>query len=194
MKRVLLVAMIFFIPFLLTGCNSSTSKQLSVASQVVAHALATTQAAVTVATQSGTISASENQALQGYFAQVATAGLSLDSAIRTNQSQTAIAVQLNTFLAAFSSLISQGVGNISNANTRLTITAALAAAEDAIAIIASVVGSSSTTVPTLTTAPAAKPVAFNYRPVVTPASECSFSDSLAARNGCERYIVFTEAF
>jgi hypothetical protein len=143
-----------------------------VASQVVAHTLATAQAGVAVAVQAGTISASENAAIQGYFTQTATAGLALDSAIRANESQTAIAAQLNTFLAAFSSLISQGVGNIKDANTRLTITTALGAAEDAIAIIASVVGSSSTTVPTLNTAPAPVsqgPVTFLYSPNVTPA-------------------------
>ena len=92
--------------------------------------------------QNGNISAAEDVAIQGYIKQVAQAGLALDTAIKANESNPAVGTQLNNFLAAFQTLISQGVGGIKNAQTKQDLMVVLQGAEAAIAVISSVVGGS----------------------------------------------------
>ena len=126
---------------LVQGCNSNAQK-LAKASQLVAHTLQLFQSGEQLAVQNGNISAAEDVAIQGYIKQVAQAGLALDTAIKANESNPAVGTQLNNFLAAFQTLISQGVGGIKNAQTKQDLMVVLQGAEAAIAVISSVVGGS----------------------------------------------------
>lgn len=124
----------------LAGCDSS-AKKLAVASQAVAHALTHFEDGEQLAVKQGFISAQEDVTIQRFYIQLNEAGLALDTAIRANKSNPDVAAQLNNYLQSFQTMVSQGVGNIKNENTRQSLLVALQGAESALAVIASVVGS-----------------------------------------------------
>lgn len=141
--RTMALAMIAVPLMLITSACNQTQK-LATASDAVAHGLSDAQKAVKLAVADGVTSQAEDNLIEPYFAQTATTGLALDTAIRANASATTVATYLDNFLAAFNSLVGQGVGNIKDAKTKLAISTALTGAESSIAIIAASVGTNQT--------------------------------------------------
>lgn len=120
-------------------CNSQT-KNLAVASQAISHALLNAQMAAKQGVQSGAISAQDEQQFEDFLSKAAQAGLTLDQAIRANQSASNVSQQVNAFLEAFNALQRTGVVGIKNPQLQLTISTILTGAEASVAIIAASVG------------------------------------------------------
>ena len=120
-------------------CNSGT-KNLAVASQAISHALTNAQLAVKQGVTDGVITAADEQDFEEYLVKAGNAGISLDQAIRANQSASSVSGQVNAFLTAFNQLNTKGVLGIKNQNLKLTVSTILTGAEASVAVIAAAVG------------------------------------------------------
>jgi len=144
MKAAAVGFLIAFCMFLvLSGCNATTAQKLSQASDVFSRALLVFQQGEQLAVQAGKISASEDVKIQTALVKVGTAGLALNVGIRANESAPNVSTELNAVIDAVNTLIQDGVLGIKDAQTKQELSLALAGAEAAIAVIASVVGSKS---------------------------------------------------
>lgn len=121
------------------GCPHGT-KNLAVASSAIATALTNAQVAARQGVISGVISQADETQFEGYLANVARAGLTLDQGIRANESATDLSGQVNSFLDAFSALNNQGLTGIKDPNLRIALTTIITGAESSIAIIAAETG------------------------------------------------------
>ena len=120
-------------------CNNST-KNLAIASDAIAHALANAQTASKQAVTQGVISAQDDAEFEQHLVKVSQAGMVLNDGIRANESATTLSAKVNSFLDAFNALQNQGLAGIKNPNTKLTLATIINGAETSVAIIAAAVG------------------------------------------------------
>lgn len=117
-----------------------TTKNLAVASDAIAHALLNAQTAAKQGVADGVISPDDEKQFEVFLVRASQAGMTLDTAIRNNQSATDVSGQVSAFLEAFNALNTNGVAGIKNKNLQLTISTILNGAEVSIGVIAATVG------------------------------------------------------
>lgn len=141
MKRKQSLALVIMTALLLSAFTCSTqTKRLATASDAIAHALLNAQTAAKQGVAEGVISASDEAQFEMFLVKASTAGMTLNQAIRANQSAPTVAVQVNTFLEAFNQLNISGVAGIKNPKLQLAISTILTGAEASVAVIAASVG------------------------------------------------------
>lgn len=138
-RRVATLAVLFMV-LAQAGCSENTARRMAVASSTFASGLDNAQQALMLAVTAGQISSEEMAAINPQISRVAEAGLVLNNAIRNNQSNPNVSMQVNNVITALNELVSSGVAGIKNENVKLSVSLALTGARSAIAIIASVVG------------------------------------------------------
>lgn len=139
-RRRIATLAVLFIVLAHAGCGAETAKKFAVASSTFASGLENAQKALELAVGAGQISPEEIAVINPQISRVAEAGLVLNNAIRNNQSNPDVSVQVGHVITALNELVSSGVAGIKNENVKLSVSLALTGARSAIAIIASVVG------------------------------------------------------
>jgi len=143
MKKTLLSVLtivVLSLPLCNFACSSKTTKNLAVASDAIAHALADGQAALKQGCTQGVVDSATCTTVEGYFAQAASTGITLDSSIRGGETAQSVSDKANLFLNAFNTLQTQGLVGIKDANTKLAVATAINGAETALAVISAYVG------------------------------------------------------
>lgn len=139
-RRRIATLAVLFIVLAQAGCGAEAAKKFAVASSTFASGLENAQQALEIAVVAGQIGQEELDRINPQLSRVAEAGLVLNNAIRNNQSNPNVSVQVNNVITALNELVSSGVAGIKNENVKLSVSLALTGARSAIAIIASVVG------------------------------------------------------
>jgi hypothetical protein len=120
-------------------CNNKT-RNLAIASDAIAHALANAQQAARQGATEGVISVYDENQFEVLLSKTSQAGMVLNQAIRDNESASSVASKVSVFLKSFNELITTGVAGIKNAKLQISLAAILNGAQASIAVIAASVG------------------------------------------------------
>lgn len=122
------------------ACNAKTTKNLAIASDAIAHALADGQGALKQGCAQNIVDNQTCSQVKEYFSQAATAGLALDQSIRAGETATNVSQKANLFFDAFNNLQNQGLVGIKDPATKLAISTAINGAEASLAVISAYTG------------------------------------------------------
>ena len=125
---------------LLMGCEESAVKKAAQAADGFAISVKALQQAEMAAHVQGLIDDAEHRDLQGYFLDVASAGLELDNAIRVAQSKPKAVETLQAAIASLDRMLNQAVPHLKNPKARETMQALILSAKSFLATIAAVIG------------------------------------------------------
>jgi len=120
-------------------CNNHT-KNLAIASDAIAHALLNAQQAARQGATEGVISVYDENQFEVLLSKTSQAGMTLNQAIRANESAPTIATKVSAFLQAFNELNTAGLAGIKDPKLQISLSAILNGAQASIAVIAAAVG------------------------------------------------------
>ena len=133
MKRIAIAAVLAIFAIGLSGCPATTQVKVAQAAQTASIVVVNFQKAEIVSFQQGLISSADHQFIEGELANSATAGIALDSCIKTATNNAGYLACLTTAQTAVNTIISNGGTGIKSAQAKQDFQSAMAAYNVALA-------------------------------------------------------------
>ena len=140
MKRIVIVAVLAVFAVGLSGCPATTQIKVAQAAQTASIVVVNFQKAEIVSFQQGLISPNDHQFIEGELTNSATAGIALDSCIKTATNNAGYLACLTTTQTAINTIADNGGTGIKSAQAKQDFQAAMAAYNVALATAKALLG------------------------------------------------------